>query len=68
MKNKSFLYTILFALILFMNSLYIINESEQAIVTQFGRPVKSVTAAGIKFKTPFIQKVLRFDKRILEWD
>ena len=68
MKNKSFLYTILFALILFINSLYIINESEQAIVTQFGRPVKSVTAAGIKFKTPFIQKVLRFDKRILEWD
>ena len=68
MKNKSFLYTILFALILFMNSLYIINEAEQAIVTQFGRPVKSVTTAGIKFKTPFIQKVLRFDKRILEWD
>ena len=68
MKKNNLLYTLLFALILLINSIYIINEAEQAIVTEFGRPVKSVGAAGIKFKIPFIQKVLRFDKRVLEWD
>jgi membrane protease subunit HflC len=39
------------------------------VITQFGRPVGSeVTDAGLHFKIPFIQKVRRFDKRILNWD
>ncbi|SVB26969.1 uncharacterized protein METZ01_LOCUS179823, partial [marine metagenome] len=50
-------------------SIYTINEAEQAIVTQFGKPVGgAVTEAGIHFKTPIIQTVIKFDKRILEWD
>ena len=56
-------------LILLFNSIYILNEGEQAIVTQFGKPVGgSIVDAGLKFKIPFIQKVIKFDKRILEWD
>ena len=39
-----------------------------AIVLQFGKPVNSKTTAGIAFKLPFIQNVVKFDKRILEWD
>lgn len=50
-------------------SLFILNETQQAIITQFGKPVgQTITDAGIHFKMPFIQKVLIFDKRILEWD
>jgi len=50
-------------------SLFVLNETQQAIITQFGKPVgQPITSAGIHFKTPFIQKVLVFDKRILEWD
>jgi membrane protease subunit HflC len=50
-------------------SLFILNETQQAIITQFGKPVgQTITSAGIHFKIPFIQKVLIFDKRILEWD
>ena len=50
-------------------SLYTVSETEQVIITQFGRPVgETVSEAGLHFKTPFIQKVNRFDKRILEWD
>ena len=46
-----------------------INEAEQAVVTQFGKPVGSaITEAGLHFKTPIIQTVIKFDKRILEWD
>lgn len=51
------------------NSVYTIAEWEQAVVTQFGRPVgKPVIKAGLHFKVPFIQRVRRFDKRILNWD
>ena len=57
-----------FVVILF-NSIFITNEAQQAVVTQFGRPVgEPIVNAGLKFKIPFIQKVIMFDKRILEWD
>jgi membrane protease subunit HflC len=50
-------------------SLYTVNEIEQVIVTQFGKPVGNpVTTAGLKMKVPFIQEVNSIDKRILEWD
>jgi membrane protease subunit HflC len=54
---------------LLMNSIYTVSEVEQAIITQFGRPVGDpVTSAGLKFKVPFIQDVNLIDKRVLEWD
>jgi len=54
---------------LLMSSAYTVSEVEQAIITQFGRPVGDpVTSAGLKFKVPFIQEVNLIDKRVLEWD
>jgi modulator of FtsH protease HflC len=54
---------------LLMSSIYTVSEVEQAIITQFGRPVgEPVTSAGLKFKVPFIQDVNLIDKRVLEWD
>ena len=48
---------------------YTVDEREQVIITQFGKPVgEPVTTAGLKFKIPFIQQVNPIDKRILEWD
>lgn len=48
---------------------YILEEGQQAVITQFGRPVgQPSTEAGLKFKTPFIQKVRIFEKKILIWD
>jgi len=56
-------------LIVLLNSLYIVKEHEQAIITQFGKPIGDpVTTPGLKIKTPIVQKVNRFDKRFLEWD
>jgi membrane protease subunit HflC len=52
-----------------VNSIYTVNEVEQVIITQFGRPVGDpVTEAGLHFKTPFIQEITPIEKRILEWD
>ena len=56
------------AVFLAFSSMFILNEKEQAIVIQFGEPKKTYTDAGLHFKVPFIQQVLRFDKRLLEWD
>ena len=51
------------------SSLYTVDEVEQVIVTQFGKPVgEPVTTSGLKFKTQFIQEINPIDKRILEWD
>jgi membrane protease subunit HflC len=60
---------ILLALIIVFNSFYIIDERQQVIITQFGKPIgDSIQAAGLHVKIPFFQKVHYFDKRILEWD
>jgi membrane protease subunit HflC len=56
-------------LFVLMNSIYTVDEVEQAIITQFGKPVgEPVVEAGLKFKVPFIQEVNPIDKRVLEWD
>ena len=69
MKKTFFPTAIATIFIILLNSIFILNEGEQAIVTQFGKPVgNSIISAGLKFKVPFIQKVIKFDKRILEWD
>ncbi|MDZ7642288.1 MAG: protease modulator HflC [Desulfurivibrio sp.] len=51
------------------NGIYVLPEGRQAVVTQFGRPVgEPVREAGLQFKTPFVQDVTYFDKRIQVWD
>lgn len=51
------------------NALYTVNEVQQVIVTQFGKPIGDpITSAGLKLKIPFIQEVNPIEKRILEWD
>ena len=56
-------------LIVLTNSLYVVDMTQQVIITQFGKPIGSAVGhPGLKIKVPFIQKVNTFDKRILEWD
>jgi modulator of FtsH protease HflC len=60
---------LLAAVILLFASVYTLDESRQAIVVQFGRPVgEPVTRAGLHFKLPFVQEVRQLDKRLLSWD
>ncbi|HEY7511303.1 MAG TPA: protease modulator HflC [Vicinamibacteria bacterium] len=57
------------ALLLLLGSVYTVSETEQVILTQFGRPVGGVvTRPGLHVKVPFVQDVHRFDKRWLEFD
>lgn len=55
--------------ILSNGSLYTVNQTEQVIITQFGKPVGDpIVEPGLHFKLPLIQVVNRLDKRFLEWD
>jgi len=59
----------IFALLTISGALFVVLETEQVIITQFGKPVgEPITQAGLHFKLPFIQEIHRFDKRVLEWD
>ena len=49
-------------------STFVVEEGEQVIVTQFGKPVDDVQIAGLHFKTPFIQEAYYLEKRLLPWD
>lgn len=57
------------AILALWNAGYVVNEAEQVILTQFGRPVGNpVSVPGFHLKVPFVQVVHRFEKRFLEWD
>ncbi len=68
-KLKVFL-AVVAAVVLFVigNSVYILNQTEQAIVLQFGEPMRVVKEPGLKFKIPFIQNVVFYDNRLLNLD
>ncbi len=71
MKTKTIIIIILGVtfFIIAYGSIFILSETQQAIVTQFGKPVGGArTQPGLNFKAPFIQKVQYFDKRYLKWD
>ena len=71
MKNKGILIVIIVAAaaILVYNAAYTIDETEQVIITQFGRIVGTPkTDPGLKFKVPFIQRANYFAKNLLDWD
>ncbi len=70
MKIKGILIVVVAALlILGFSSYYIVDETEQVVVTQFGKVVgEPKTDPGLYFKVPFIQNTTYFPKNLLEWD
>jgi modulator of FtsH protease HflC len=73
MNSKAFSF-LLFALVMFVllalsGALFTVAETEQVIITQFGKPVgEPITHAGLHMKMPFVQDIHRIEKRVLEWD
>jgi membrane protease subunit HflC len=54
--------------IIAMAATYTVHQAEQALVVQFGEPRRLVSQPGLHFKIPFVEDVLRFDKRVLDFD
>jgi len=47
---------------------YILMEGEQAVVVQFGKIVRVDTSAGVHYKAPFVESVVRYSKKVQSWD
>jgi modulator of FtsH protease HflC len=54
--------------ILAMAALFIVTQTEQALVLQFGKPIRVITDPGLRIKQPFIQNVIIYDKRLLDFE
>ncbi|MFO7999256.1 MAG: protease modulator HflC [Bacteroidales bacterium] len=68
-KIIGILVAIVIAGILIFDTLFILDETQQAIVTQFGKPIGGPrTQPGLNVKAPIIHKTQYFDKRYLKWD
>jgi membrane protease subunit HflC len=60
---------VLLLFLVLSGAFYVVDQTEQAIITQFGQPVGDpITEPGLHFKIPFTQSVNILDKRFLEWD
>ncbi|TXK46466.1 protease modulator HflC [Pontibacter qinzhouensis] len=71
MRTSRIIYLVvaLVVVTLAFSSVFVLDETQQAIVTQFGKPVgEPRTKPGLNFRVPVVQKVQFFDKRFLEWD
>ena len=55
-------------LIVLKASVFVVSEGQQAVITQFGDPVRALADAGLYWKVPFVQDINRLDKRLLPWD
>ena len=66
---KNIAVLIIAAILVTINlSVYTISMVEQAVITQLGKPVKNVDEPGLHFKIPFIQKITKFPKQLLDYD
>ncbi|MCP3981671.1 MAG: protease modulator HflC [bacterium] len=72
MKQIAIIVAVLIVLAVLVTAggaVYVVDETQQVVITQFGRPVgEPKTEPGLKVKVPFVQKARYFDKRFLAWD
>jgi len=69
MKKGTPLIILIVAILILANlSLFIVDETKQAIVLQFGKPIRAIKEPGLNFKLPFIQNVVFFEDRLLVYD
>jgi membrane protease subunit HflC len=68
MKKLIFVVPVLLALLVVSNTLFTMDETEQGIIIQFGRYVRTVREPGLHYKIPFVQDVTKYEKRLLRYD
>jgi membrane protease subunit HflC len=59
---------VLVIVIVLYNSFFIVDPTEQAIVLRFGAPIRTVDQSGLQVKQPFVENVVYFDRRVLDFD
>jgi len=68
-QNPIFMIFVVIICVILFNAVYTIDQTEQVIITWFGKPVgNAIKEPGLHFKLPFLHTVISFDNRLLEWD
>ena len=65
-KNIFIIIACLIVLVFAFDTFFVVNQTEQAVVFQFGKPKRVVKDAGLKIKVPFLENVIHFDNRLQE--
>ena len=67
-SKKIFIPAALFLIFVFFSALFIVKQTEQALVLQFGDPIRIIKKPGLKIKIPLIQNAIFYDTRVLDFD
>ena len=65
---KSGLVVLVIVAVFIYNGLFVIDQTQQAMILQLGKPIKVIKEPGLSFKIPFLQQVSYFDRRLLHYD
>lgn len=65
-KTKKILILATIAMILFASTMFTVDQRQQVLITEFGKPVRVIKEPGINFKLPLVQDAIFFDKRIID--
>jgi modulator of FtsH protease HflC len=68
MKKTLIIPILVILLVLLANAAFVVYETQQVVVTEFGKPVRVITSPGLNFKMPFIHKATVLPKQILDYD
>jgi len=68
MKNITTTILIILILAFVYSGIMIVQETEQVVIVQLGKPVRNITEPGLNFKIPFLQTATYYEKRLLEYD
>ncbi|MBW7997034.1 MAG: protease modulator HflC [Candidatus Glassbacteria bacterium] len=68
LRKNVILALVVLLVIVGANSMFSVRETEQVVVTKFGKPIKIINEAGLNFRIPFIHKLRVFDRRLLDYD
>ncbi len=66
--KKALIPMLIILFILLANALFVVYETQQVVVTEFGKPVRVITDPGLNFKMPFMHKATVISKQILDYD
>lgn len=67
-QTKKILIIATIAMVIFLSTIFTVNQTQQVLILQFGEPIRVIKKPGIKFKVPLLQDALFFDKRIIDLD
>ena len=68
LNKKFFIGIVIIAIIIFFNALFIVRQTQQTLILQFGDPIRIIQKPGLNIKIPLIQSAIYYDVRILEFD